>query len=74
MLLTALRPLCLPATPRAPGFYQSLLLLLGDKPQAYNNIERVLVTALLFLGTLFYAIVVREATAVGHCAAKQKRG
>ncbi|GLI60371.1 hypothetical protein VaNZ11_002496, partial [Volvox africanus] len=40
------------------GFYSAFLLLLGDKPDTHNNLERAVVTGLLFLGALLYAVVV----------------
>ncbi|GIL60573.1 hypothetical protein Vafri_15113, partial [Volvox africanus] len=40
------------------GFYSAFLLLLGDKPDTHNNLERAVVTGILFMGTLLYAVVV----------------
>ncbi|PNH10375.1 Potassium voltage-gated channel subfamily H member 7 [Tetrabaena socialis] len=46
------------------GFYSSFLLLLGDRPNPHNNVERVLVILVLFMGTLFYAVVMGNMTAL----------
>ncbi|KXZ55443.1 hypothetical protein GPECTOR_3g92 [Gonium pectorale] len=40
-----------------PRLYSAFLLLLGDRPDANNNVERIIVTCLLFMGTLLYAVV-----------------
>ncbi|PNH04754.1 Cyclic nucleotide-gated cation channel alpha-4 [Tetrabaena socialis] len=44
------------------GFYNSMLLILGDKQEAHNNVERCLFIVLLFLGALFYAVMVSSMT------------
>ncbi|KAG2496520.1 hypothetical protein HYH03_005344 [Edaphochlamys debaryana] len=44
------------------GFYSAFLLMLGDKPEANNNVERVFVIVLLFVGALFYAVVIGSLT------------
>lgn len=40
------------------GLYSALLLMLGDRAQAGNNLERIFVVLMLFAGTCLYAIVV----------------
>ncbi|KXZ55447.1 hypothetical protein GPECTOR_3g96 [Gonium pectorale] len=39
------------------AFYRCFLLLIGDRPETYNNVERVFAVLLLFIGACFYAIV-----------------
>lgn len=40
------------------AFYHSFLLLLGDRPDAAQNAERLLALAMLYTGVLLYAVVV----------------
>jgi hypothetical protein len=40
------------------AFYRSFLVMLGDRPTTYNNVERIFVIVLLFAGACLYAIVV----------------
>ncbi|KAG2424618.1 hypothetical protein HXX76_014343 [Chlamydomonas incerta] len=44
------------------GFYQCFLLIVGDRFSANNNVERVFVIALLYIGAFFYAVVVGSMT------------
>ncbi|KAG2496523.1 hypothetical protein HYH03_005347 [Edaphochlamys debaryana] len=55
-------PECSDASNYLLAFYSAFLLLLGDKPDAFNNVERVIVTCILFLGTFVYAVVVGTMT------------
>lgn len=42
------------------SFYRCFLLILGDRPDLFNNVERVLAVALLSLGACLYAVVVSQ--------------
>ncbi|EFJ50499.1 hypothetical protein VOLCADRAFT_88911 [Volvox carteri f. nagariensis] len=44
------------------AFFRSFLVMLGDRPPAHNNVERMFVLVLLFLGACFYAIVMGSMT------------
>jgi hypothetical protein len=41
------------------AFYRCFLLMLGDRPDTFNNVERIFAVALLSLGACLYAVVVR---------------
>ncbi|GLC33901.1 hypothetical protein PLESTM_000131800 [Pleodorina starrii] len=44
------------------AFYQCFLLMLGDRPDTYNNVERVFAVILLSMGACLYAVVVSSIT------------
>ncbi|GLC33903.1 hypothetical protein PLESTB_000816300 [Pleodorina starrii] len=44
------------------AFYRCFLILLGDRPQAYNNVERIFVLVLLLLGACLYAVIMGSMT------------
>ncbi|EFJ50497.1 hypothetical protein VOLCADRAFT_88908 [Volvox carteri f. nagariensis] len=44
------------------AFYKSFLMILGDRPDTYNNVERIFSIALLSMGACIYAVVVSSMT------------
>ncbi|GIL91475.1 hypothetical protein Vretifemale_19065, partial [Volvox reticuliferus] len=53
---------CSDAEEYAFAFYRCFLLMLGDKPETYNNVERLFAVILLSMGACLYAVVVSSIT------------